>query len=636
MPAAPHSPKPEDLLGTVIGDRFAIESVLGAGGMAYVYRAQDRESGTTVAIKLLKDAIADNVEAAERLRREGELLTRFAHPAVVGIEYVGRLPDGRIYLAMEFLEGQTLGQLMRAERRLPAHTITPILAGAVAGLSVAHAAGVVHRDLKPDNIFLQELPGGETQVKLLDFGVSMIVGHERLTRTGQVLGTPRYMAPEQLAADKDLDARIDTYALGVILYEALSGNPPFLGTSPSELVQAILHGRVTPIGNYVNDLPEGLDIVVHRAMARAKDARYESARSLCDAWLEAMGDQPMPIPGPNPSDMTDMLGSIGTLPDDAPGVVDSVPPASFSDFSADGTPLAAAEGAAEMLEAQAGLQGAGAGRDVAGADAIVTARPKHRARSASPDARNSRRTARPDPARQRRNRALFLGLLVLALCGGVCTAGLAVMGMRALRGNQEAPNPGAPPSVQSAPAATSTPSAPRGADPEAGASRREPGGVDVPTAAPTPPDDFSAPSPPTPPAPVPSAPGASAARRDRGRSSSMRSRAAEENAPVVAPWEGEARDTPANGSNESGSLYQQALAAQRSGDARGCVSLITQALHAGGSRLYYRTQGECYERLGESLNALKAYERFCLAAPRTNPARARVQARVLSMHGRCD
>ena len=131
--------------------------------------------------------------------------------------------------------------------------LAPIVAGACGGLSAAHDAGIVHRDLKPDNLFLAETTQG-MQVKLLDFGISKVTGSDKLTHTGEVLGTPRYMAPEQLSAERDLDGRTDVYALGVILYEALAGSPPFVASTPTDLIIAILHGKSAPLRSFRPDL----------------------------------------------------------------------------------------------------------------------------------------------------------------------------------------------------------------------------------------------------------------------------------------------------------------------------------------------------------------------------------------------
>jgi serine/threonine-protein kinase len=271
--------------GQVLAGRFRVEAELGEGGMARVYRVTDLATQRPFALKLLKASIADDREAVARLRREAEVLSTIDNPAVVRIETYGQLPDGRLFLVIELLEGETLGARMRREQRLAPEALSPIVAGVAAGLGAAHRAGVVHRDLKPDNVFLCKAPDG-VQVKILDFGISKVYSNEeRLTRTGQVLGTPRYMAPEQLSAEPDLDARTDVYALGVILYEALAGTPPFVATTPSDLILAILHGKVTPLRVLRPELPAALESIVARAMTRHRDLRYATPVELAEAWL---------------------------------------------------------------------------------------------------------------------------------------------------------------------------------------------------------------------------------------------------------------------------------------------------------------------------------------------------------------
>ena len=273
-------------LGETIAGRFVLERALGEGGMAEVYAARDKQNGNIVALKLLKPT-DEPAEAAARLRREAAVLEQVQVPAVVRIETYGQTADGRLFIAMELLEGETLGQRMRRSKRLSPGELAPIVAGVAAGLGAAHEQGIVHRDLKPDNVFLcQGNPKAPVQVKLLDFGISKVYGvQERLTRTGQVLGTPRYMAPEQLCAEPDLDAQVDLYALGVMLYEALSGTPPFVATSPSELVVAILHGKTTPLRSLCPELSVELEAVVMRAMARAPEARFATVHELAEAFL---------------------------------------------------------------------------------------------------------------------------------------------------------------------------------------------------------------------------------------------------------------------------------------------------------------------------------------------------------------
>lgn len=278
-----------DPKGTVIAGRFRVEGPLGQGGMAHVVRATDLATKQPIALKLLKPEIAKDEQAVARLRREGEVLSKLDHPAIVGIETFGKLDDGRIFIAMELLKGETLGERIRREGKLSPEDLSPVVTGAAAGLAAAHRNDVIHRDLKPDNVFLV---GEPIQVKLLDFGISKVFGLAKLTRTGQILGTPRYMAPEQLAADDDVDQRIDVYAMGVILYEALAGTPPFGGTNASELVVAIIRGRPAPLRTYCPNIDAALEAVVMRAISRSRDARYESALELAEAWMSVVDPRP--------------------------------------------------------------------------------------------------------------------------------------------------------------------------------------------------------------------------------------------------------------------------------------------------------------------------------------------------------
>ena len=308
--------------GSVIAGRFRVDVLLGSGGMATVYRAKDLATNKHVALKLLRRELSTIPEAASRFRREGELLQGFTHPGIVRVETFGALEDGTLFLAMELLEGETLGQMMRRRGALDPDEVAPILTGACAALASAHAKGIVHRDLKPDNVFLVRAEGAsedDFQVKLLDFGISKVFGSERLTQTGELLGTPRYMAPEQLAADHDLDGRVDVYALGVMLYETLAACPPFLGSTPSDLIVAILNGKVAPLRSVRADLPPEIESVVMRTMARAREARYATPEALANAFVSALGrpSTPGPMRGAaraRPGMETAVLGSMQSAP----------------------------------------------------------------------------------------------------------------------------------------------------------------------------------------------------------------------------------------------------------------------------------------------------------------------------------
>jgi eukaryotic-like serine/threonine-protein kinase len=278
-------------LGQLVGGRFRVEGSVGEGGMAHVYAARDVETGREVALKLLKPGALKSAEIVSRFEREAEALSRLDHPAVVKLLARGFTESGQLYLAMERLDGETLrARLDRGP--LSVEELAPIVAGAAVGLKAAHDAGILHRDLKPENVFLAKSPRGGEQVKLLDFGISKLHDLERLTRTGQVIGTPRYMAPEQLEAKRDLDERVDVYALGVILYEALAFARPFAAKAPSDLVVSILTGRRTPLESHRPDLPRTVVEVVERAFARDREMRPGTPIELAHEIMAALPETP--------------------------------------------------------------------------------------------------------------------------------------------------------------------------------------------------------------------------------------------------------------------------------------------------------------------------------------------------------
>lgn len=295
--------------GTLIAERFRIESLLGEGGMADVYATHDQETKKPIALKLLKPEFAANEEAVFRFKREAEVLRNLNHRAVVSLETFGTLPDGRIFIAMELLEGETLGELVRRKKVLSPHELAPVITGACAGLAAAHKQGIVHRDLKPDNIFLAS-EGNEIQVKLLDFGISKVYGSGKLTQTGEVLGTPRYMAPEQLAAERDLDGRTDVYALGVIAYEALAGTPPFVGNTATDLIVSIIQGKYSPLRSHVPDISAELEEAVCQAIATARETRFRDATDFATAYLDALTPNEMTNIQGRPNLPTEVMGSV--------------------------------------------------------------------------------------------------------------------------------------------------------------------------------------------------------------------------------------------------------------------------------------------------------------------------------------
>jgi serine/threonine-protein kinase len=280
-------------VGDVVAGKYRIESVIGEGGMGAVFAASHLLTGKRVALKWMLPELAADADAVQRFMREAQAAGRIDHPNVVDIYDVGE-HDGSIFLVMEYLHGETL--TAAANRGdLNASQIIQLLLPAMRGVAAAHRTGVVHRDLKPDNIFLcSGDDGGYREPKVLDFGISKVssVGDQmnpRLTRTGAVMGTPYYMSPEQIRGSSEVDQRTDVYAFGVILYEALTGHVPFDADAYSALILEIATGTPKRLRHHRPELPEDLERVVLKAMAREPDARYPDVESLARA-LEPFAD----------------------------------------------------------------------------------------------------------------------------------------------------------------------------------------------------------------------------------------------------------------------------------------------------------------------------------------------------------
>ncbi len=270
-------------IGQVISGKYRIEQELGRGGMGAVYRATHVVSDKAVALKWMLRSASDK-RAKERFTREARAAGRIDHPNVVDVYDIGEDGDAA-YLVMELLRGRSLRQRLTSGP-LELHESVDLLIPAMRGVAAANRQGVIHRDLKPDNIFLCIGPDGEPrEAKVLDFGISTINepdsdSQPTLTKEGTLLGTPAYMSPEQLENPRNLDARADVYALGVIVYECLTGKLPFEADNYSALVLAIAKGNATPLRRYRPELPAELEAVVLRALSQE---RFESVDELIDA-----------------------------------------------------------------------------------------------------------------------------------------------------------------------------------------------------------------------------------------------------------------------------------------------------------------------------------------------------------------
>lgn len=268
-------------------DRYEVLAQLGQGGFGAVYRARHAVLGTEVALKVLWPERAEDPEAVERFLREAKTAASIGSPHIVHVGDAGTTADGVVFLAMELLVGHDLERELTTRERLPPHEALDILRQVLVALGAAHRRGIVHRDLKPANVFLVPGPDGAPFVKLLDFGVSKVKGQRSLTASGVALGTPQYMAPEQLEGAREIDGRVDLYAAGCMLYEMLSGRVPFEGTSIDVLVRRLAGEKPPELRSMAPHVPEALALVTHRALAFDRDARFASAEAMADALLAA-------------------------------------------------------------------------------------------------------------------------------------------------------------------------------------------------------------------------------------------------------------------------------------------------------------------------------------------------------------
>ena len=271
-------------IGQVLGDTYRLVRLLGQGGWGAVYEAEHLEIGKRAAVKVLRSDLAQDSHALQRFVGEARAAAAIRHRSIIDVYDVQTSEEGSAYLIMEFLEGESLGERLEQSPVLEVPETVYICCQILSALDATHNKGIVHRDLKPDNIFLVETGLPLPDVKILDFGVSKILYNERegdpLTCTGALVGTPHFMAPEQAAGQTDLDHRLDLYAVGVILYRCLTGELPFRAPNMMALVQKVLHQPVVPPRELRPDLPDDLERVVLRAMAREREQRYREAAQM--------------------------------------------------------------------------------------------------------------------------------------------------------------------------------------------------------------------------------------------------------------------------------------------------------------------------------------------------------------------
>jgi serine/threonine protein kinase len=279
--------------GGVISNRYELEGRLGSGGMSSVYKATDRVLERTVAVKVLAEHLSDDEKFVARFRREALAVAKLIHPNIVQVFDTG-VDSGRHYIVMEYVEGRSGAQLLQSSRQLSPEEAVEIGAQACAGLEFAHRQGIIHRDVKPGNLMViggpagdGDFQGGEMTVKLTDFGIARAGEQTRLTQVGSVVGTAAYLAPEQARGEEATPAS-DVYALGVVIYQLLTGRLPYEGSSLAEMAIRRESERPLSPSSYNPDVPETLSTAVLLALQGDPTARYSSARALADGLRTGM------------------------------------------------------------------------------------------------------------------------------------------------------------------------------------------------------------------------------------------------------------------------------------------------------------------------------------------------------------
>src|SRR5687768_4794163 len=281
------------LIGTTLAGKYRIDARLNEGGMGSVYKGTHVMMDKTVAIKVLRPSLAAEEKIVARFSREARAASRISHPNALSVTDIGE-DNGIVFLVMEFLSGKTLKHVLREEGPLPLPRIVDITRQVGDALAAAHAQGVVHRDLKSDNIMLLDTTSVGDHAKVLDFGIAKINEPDGefdggLTAPNLVIGTPQYMSPEQCSQDSEIDSRSDIYSLGVILFEMLVGHVPFAGDSPTMVMMKHLQEPVPSVLEERDDLPASVGRVVARAMAKLPANRYQNVGELIEDLTIASG-----------------------------------------------------------------------------------------------------------------------------------------------------------------------------------------------------------------------------------------------------------------------------------------------------------------------------------------------------------
>ncbi|HEU4735521.1 MAG TPA: protein kinase [Solirubrobacterales bacterium] len=293
----------------VLSGRYEIGDRLGSGGMSSVHQATDLILERTVAVKILAEHLSDDERFVARFRREALAVAKLIHPNIVQVYDTG-IDEGRHYIVMEYVQGRSGAQILQRQGPLDAETTAEIGAQACAGLDYAHRRGIIHRDVKPGNLMVTGGPGGggaQLTIKLTDFGIARAVEQTRITQVGSVVGTAAYLSPEQVRGEEATPAT-DVYALGVVLYQFLTGRLPYEGSTLAELAVRQQNEKPLPPSTYNDDVPETLGAVVLRALEGDPNRRYASASELAGGLVLGLQGEDVTLPLEEGTAATNVLG----------------------------------------------------------------------------------------------------------------------------------------------------------------------------------------------------------------------------------------------------------------------------------------------------------------------------------------
>src|SRR3954449_8782026 len=292
----------------VLSGRYEIGDRLGSGGMSSVHQATDRVLERTVAVKVLAEHLSDDEKFVARFRREALAVAKLIHPNIVQVYDTG-VDDGRHYIVMEYVEGRSGAQILQRQGAIEPEVACEVGVQACAGLDYAHRRGIIHRDVKPGNLMVVGGPvgGGEMTVKLTDFGIARAIEQTRITQVGSVVGTAAYLAPEQVRGEEATPAT-DVYALGVVLYQFLTGRLPYEGSSLAELAVRQQNEKPLPPSTYDSDIPEPLGAAVLRALEGDPGRRYASASEFAGGLALGMQGEDVTLPLDEGTSATRVLG----------------------------------------------------------------------------------------------------------------------------------------------------------------------------------------------------------------------------------------------------------------------------------------------------------------------------------------